>query len=301
MSRIAALDIGSNSVLLCVAEPLPQGDFRVIYDTSHTSRLGEGLDQSGRLTPQAMRRTVEILDGCRRKAEILNVSVARAAATAAVREAENRDEFLSMAEGALGFPVEVVEGRREAELTFSGVSGPAYDDPLLILDLGGASTELVLADGGKLERVESMPIGAARLKEAIPSEDLLSCFVRMIQVIPSDLGPRTAHGRRVTVVGGTITTFAAIRRKLTRYDAELVEGQEFTRQELANLVERLQGLSVAELIDLPGLPPNRVSIITSGGVLLVQILEELGVEHFSVSSRGLRHGLLREIAQAGGK
>lgn len=301
MSRIAALDIGSNSVLMTVAEPLPQGDFRVIYDTAHTSRLGEGLGKTGHLSPLAMQRTVELLDGCRRKAEILNVSIARAAATAAVREAENQDDFLTMAEGVLGFPVEVLSGEREAELTFAGVSGPAYDDPLLILDLGGASTELVLANEGRVERVESMPVGAARLKEAIPSEDVLSYFVRLIQVIPTDLGPHTSHGRRVTVVGGTVTTFAAIRRKLTRYDAELVEGQEFTRQELARMVEKLRALPVSELMKLPGLAPHRASIITSGGLLLVQILEELGVEHFTVSSRGLRHGILREIAKAGGK
>lgn len=301
MSRIAALDIGSNSVLLSVGEPLPQGDYRVIFDTAHTSRLGEGLGKSGRLGARAMRRTMEILEGCRRKAEILNVGVARAAATAAVREAENRDDFLTMAEEVLGFPVEVLSGRREAELTFAGVSGPAFDDPMLIVDLGGASTELVLADEGRVERVESLPVGAARLKEAVPRGDLLSVFVRLIQVIPTDLGPRTAYGRRVTVVGGTVTTYAAIRRKLRRYDAELIEGQEFTRLELAGMVEELQGLSPTELLDIPGLPPNRISIITSGGILLVQILEELGVEHFTVSSRGLRHGILREIARAGAR
>jgi exopolyphosphatase/guanosine-5'-triphosphate,3'-diphosphate pyrophosphatase len=301
MTRIAALDIGSNSVLMSVGEPLPQGDYRVIFESVDTSRLGEGLDRTGLLSPQAIQRTVEVLDGCRRKAEILGVGVARAAATAAVREAENRDEFLTSAEGALGFPVEVLSGEREAELTFAGVAGPAYDDPLLILDLGGASTELVLADHGRLERVESLPVGAARLKEAIPSEDMLRYFVRMIQVIPSDLGPQTAHGRRVTVVGGTVTTYAAIRRRLTRYDAELVEGQEFTRMEISAMVEKLQDMSIEERIDLPGLSPSRAGIITSGGVLLVQILEELGVEHFTVSSRGLRHGILREIARSGGK
>ncbi len=301
MTRIAALDIGSNSVLMCVGNPLPQGDFKVIYDSAQTSRLGEGLDQTGRLSPQAIQRTVEVLDGCRRKAEILGVSIARAAATAAVREAKNRDEFLASAEAALGFPVEVLSGRREAELTFEGVSGSAYLDPLLIIDLGGASTELVLADGGRLDRVESLPVGAARMKEAIPSEDMLRTFVRMIEVVPSDLGTRTAHGRRVILVGGTITTYAAIRRKLTRYDAELVEGQEFTRMELSSMVEEVRGLTMEERIDLPGLPLSRCGIITSGGLLLVEILEELGVEHFTVSSRGLRHGILREIARSGGK
>jgi exopolyphosphatase / guanosine-5'-triphosphate,3'-diphosphate pyrophosphatase len=299
MTRIAALDVGSNSVLMCVGEPLSRNDFRVVYEAARTTRLGEGLDQGGRLRLPAILRTVEVLDECRRKAEILGVSVVRAVATAAVREAENAEEFLKSAETTLGFPVEVISGRREAELTFAGVAGPAHLDPILILDLGGASTELILADEGRVTRIESLPVGAGRLKEAVPSEDLLQFFVKLIQVIPGDLGPATSRGRRAIVVGGTATTFAAIRRGLTRYDPELVEGQEFTRGEFSGMVDRLRALSLEERMEVPGLPGSRAPIITSGGLLLTQILEELGVEEFTVSSRGLRHGILLQLAGAG--
>ena len=100
MTRIAALDIGSNSVLMCVGEPLKGGDFRVVYDSTSTTRLGEGMERTGRLSPSAIRRTVRTLEQCRRKAEILGVAIARAVATAAVREADNPAEFLVQADRA---------------------------------------------------------------------------------------------------------------------------------------------------------------------------------------------------------
>ena len=168
MTRIAALDIGSNSVLMCVGEPLEQGDFRVVYESARTTRLGEGMERTGRLSRSAIRRTVRTLEECRRKAEILGVAIARAVATSAVREAENAESFLGPAEEALGFSVEVVSGEREGQLTFLGVAGRGVDVPSLILDVGGASTELVLVTEGKVERVESMPVGAVRLKEDRP-------------------------------------------------------------------------------------------------------------------------------------
>lgn len=297
MSRIAAVDVGSNSVLTCVGEPLPGGDFRILYDTVRTTRLGEGLDRTGRLSPLGIRRTLAALIESRRKIEILGVAIARAVATAAVREAENPDDFLGPAAEALGLPVEVVTGEREGELTWRGVAGPAKTDPMLVVDVGGASSELILARDGKVERTISLPIGAARLKEAVPKEDVLQFFVRIIQVIPSDLHPEDVEDRRVVAVGGTATALAAVRLGLRRFEPELVEGTAFTLDELEGLVERLRGMSEKERTDLPGMPPNRAPIIASGGMVLARILADLGVRELSVSTRGLRHGILCELAR----
>jgi exopolyphosphatase/guanosine-5'-triphosphate,3'-diphosphate pyrophosphatase len=299
MSRIAALDVGSNSLLMCVGEPLRGGDFRVIYDSVRTTRLGEGAERSGRLSKPAIRRTVRALSECRRKAEILGVAIARAAATSAVREAANPEDFLPAAEEALGFPVEVISGEREGYLTYLGVAGPGASEPCVILDVGGASTEIVLVAGGGVQRVESLPVGAARLKEAIPSEDVLRFFVRVIEVVPTDLGPKDVAGRRVIVVGGTATTLAAMRLELKCYDPEAVEGTAFTRSELSAMVDRIRETPVGERTRLAGLPASRAEIIASGGLILLQVLEELGVEEFGVSARGLRHGLLVELAREG--
>lgn len=300
MTRIASVDIGSNSVLMCVGEPLPRGDFRVVYESVRTTRLGEGLVRTMRLSPAAIRRTTEALRDCRRKAQILGVSIARAVATAAVREADNQEDFLGPAESALGFPVEVITGEREAELTFLGVAGASERDPCVIVDVGGASTELVLARDGKLERVETLPIGAVRMKESVPSEDVLRFFVKVIEVIPTDLSPADTAGRRAIAVGGTATTLAAVRLGLKRYDADRVEGFAFTLAELESLVDRIRTLPVERrAAALRGLPPSRADIITSGGLLLVQVLEDLGLTEVTISSRGLRHGLLAELARGG--
>jgi len=300
MTRIASVDVGSNSVLMCVGEPLSSGDFRVVYDSARTTRLGAGMGPHRLLTRMAIRRTVEALRECRRKAQILGVAMAKAVATAAVREAANQDAFLAPAQEALGIPVEVVSGEREAQLTYLGVGGTGATDPVLIVDVGGSSTELVLAEEGKVSRVESLPIGAVRLQEAIPSEDILRFFVRVIEVIPPDLGPGAVGGRRAIIVGGTATTLAAMRLALKRYDADLVEGLTFDRIELQAMVERVRETPLQERYRIPGLPPNRVEIIASGGLVLVQILEELGVERCSISTRGVRHGLLAELARGKG-
>jgi exopolyphosphatase/guanosine-5'-triphosphate,3'-diphosphate pyrophosphatase len=300
MSRIAAIDVGSNSVLMCVGEVIAADDYRIIYDSApRTTRLGEGLDKRGRLSPLAIKRTVDALRDCRRKAQILGVGVAEAVATAAVREAGNPEDFLGPAEEALGIPVRPIPGEEEARLTFLGVSGPGTPDATLIVDVGGASTEIVVAREGRIVRSESLPIGAARLKEAIPSEDVLRFFVRVIEVIPTDLGPTDVADCRTILVGGTATTLAAIHLALTRYDPELVEGLVFSRSELGEIVARIREIPVKEREQIPGLPANRADIITSGGLVVMQILEDFGVAECAISARGLRHGLLREITEGG--
>ena len=187
----------------------------------------------------------------------------------------------------------------EARLTFLGVAGPGAAEPLVIVDVGGASTEIVVAREGRIVRSESLPVGAARLKEAIPSEDVLRFFVRVIEVIPSDLHPEDVADCRAILVGGTATTLAAIDLEMTRYDPDRVEGQGFTREGIRAMVASLQAMSPSERKAVPGLPASRAEIIASGGMVIAQVLEDLGIEHCTVSARGLRHGLLREIVAGG--
>ena len=296
MTLIGAVDVGSNSVLTCIAEAVPSGDFRVAYESFRTTRLGEGMQSTGRLTRAGIRRTLEALKESRRKFELFGVAIARAVATAAAREAVNPEEFLVPAEEALGLPVDVISGDREAELTFLGAAGATPGDPVVVLDVGGRSTELILARDGHIERTDSLPVGAVRLRDSVPSEDTLRSFAEVVQVIPTDLDPADTRGRRAIAVGGTATTLAAMRLGLNRYDADRVEGLDLTRDEILMLVERVHETPAAERAGIPGLAEDRTEIIVSGGLILAQILEHLGIESMSVSSRGLRHGLLRELA-----
>lgn len=296
MTRIAAVDIGSNSVLACIAEHLKGGDYRVVYESFRTTRLGSGMQRTGRLTRAGIRRTVLALTECRRKFELFGVDEARAVATAATREAINPEEFLLPAAEALGIEIEVISGKREAELTFLGTTDHTLLGPVVILDVGGASTELIFAGGGRIERVESLPVGAVRLRETVPFEDALCFFVKVIQVIPNDLDPADTRLRRAIAVGGTATTLAAMRLGLKRYDSERVEGVELSRDEILGLVDMVGATPLEGRVEIPGLPPDRAEIITSGGLIIAQILEDLGIESMRVSSQGLRHGLLRELS-----
>jgi exopolyphosphatase/guanosine-5'-triphosphate,3'-diphosphate pyrophosphatase len=297
MTRLAAVDVGSNSVLMAVAEAFPGGDYRILYESFRSTRLGEALDRTGHLSPTAIERTLGALRECRRKAEIFGAKRIRAVATAAVREAGNPDDFLRPATEALGVEVEAISGRREAELTFLGSAGDVTEEPVIVLDVGGRSTEIILARQGEVESIHSLPVGAVRVREAVPSEDGGLVAAEVSRALPEELrGGRTAS-RKAVVVGGTATTLAAMHLELRRYHGDRVEGLALHRDLILHLVERVRRTEPGERANIPGLPASRVDIIVSGGLVLARLLEELGTEEAAVSSRGLRHGLLWELAR----
>jgi exopolyphosphatase/guanosine-5'-triphosphate,3'-diphosphate pyrophosphatase len=259
------------------------------------ARLGEGVRVSGRLRPEAIARALGALSEARTLADRHGARIA-AVATRACREARNVHEFLEPARQVLGVPVEVVSGEREAELTFRGAASDLeLREPALWADVGGGSTELITADGPRLLRAVSTPLGAVALTEArlhgdpyAPSElEAVRAEVRR-QLAALDL-PRVPV---VIGIGGTATTLAAVERKLSAYDGAQVHGLRLPRPALAARIAALAAMTLARRSQVEGLAPERAPVIVAGALVLDELLAATGAGTLVVSDRGVRHGVL---------
>jgi len=299
--RLAAIDIGTNTIKLLVAV-VEGGALTALHEDSQTTRLGEGVAATKRLTLEAIERTAAGVAAFIGKAREMGATKILAVATSGAREAENNGQFLARVREVAGLDVEIIGGEREAELVFAGVSTDAglRSQRLLVMDVGGGSTEIITGQNGCIERRVSVPAGAVRLTER---------FLHSDPVSPADLNAMLQHGRellqlelaqcsldgRVMVgTGGTVTTTAAIDQSLARFSIEKVNRYSLTRQRLTEMLERLRSLPLAERRNVSGLPPKRADIIVAGLVMYVVAMELASIDRLTVSTRGLRFGLLAE-------
>ncbi|MBN1774672.1 MAG: Ppx/GppA family phosphatase [Deltaproteobacteria bacterium] len=289
-----ALDIGTHTVLAAVARA-DAGRLRLVDHRQWFARLGEGVRSSGVLRPEAIARGLNALVEARALADRHGARIA-AVATRACREARNADEFLRPARAALGVEVEVVSGEREAELTFRGAASDlGLQGHAVWADVGGGSTELIVADGPRPERAVSTPLGAVALTEAWLHGDPYTAGelaavrgeVRR-QLAPLGL-PRVPT---VVGIGGTATTLVAVERGLSAYDGALVHGFRLARPALAARIEVLAGLTLERRSRVTGLAPERAPVIVAGALVLDELLATAGAGTLMVSDRGVRHGVL---------
>ncbi len=280
--RRAVIDIGTNTVKLLVAE-VDNGIVTPVFAAAATTRLGEGVSRTHRLSSPAIRRTIEVIGKYVEEARRQGATTVVALATSAARSAANVEEFLE----ACPLPVKVISGEEEAELIFRGVSSdPVWaGERLLVMDVGGGSAEWILGQNGKVERLQSLPLGVVRLLERFGDDDFagLSAFLRL--ELKRALEPFRAGSWRMIGTGGTIVTLAAIARLP-------VDHARLTQEEIRSLVTHLNALPLAERKRVPGLPPERADIIVQGGALFLFAMEALGAEELTVSVRALRHGAL---------
>ncbi|MSP60590.1 MAG: Ppx/GppA family phosphatase [Myxococcales bacterium] len=297
--RIATVDVGTNTALLLIVER--QGrELCEIGNEAEIVRLGQGVDRTRRLDPQAIERTLAVL---RRYGELIRAArVDRAAAvgTQALREVENGAEFLARAEEALGFPVEVIAGQREARLSWRAVASSFPLPPSgrrTVLDIGGGSTEL-LVGGDEVERLASVPIGAVRLTERLLHHDPPSDEERrlLVDTIDRALDAAPAPEGELVGVAGTITTLCAISLGLLAYDGARIQGARLRRGDVEREVERLGALSLEDRKRIPGLDPKRADVIYAGGMILARIFARADADEVLVSDRGIRWGLAHELA-----
>jgi exopolyphosphatase / guanosine-5'-triphosphate,3'-diphosphate pyrophosphatase len=300
----AAVDIGTNSLLLTVARPAPGGRLVVLEDRSVITRLGEGLGERGALGEAAMERTLAVLEEFGGAILALGAT-ARAAGTSALRRADNAGGFLARARDALGVEVEVLSGVAEASLgargALSELPGVTRAQAPIVLDPGGGSTEVICttAEGGIASAV-SLEVGAVRLTEAFVRSDPpalaeLDALAARARAIVAPLAP--AAGRPVVAVGGTATTLAALHLGLDRYDGARVHGTRVGRADIAALRARLAALPLAAREAIPCLPRGRADIAVAGAALLEALLDRLGAAELTVSDRGLRFGLIAELLE----
>ncbi len=274
--RRAIIDIGTNTVKLLVAE-VQAGTVTVLANRDKTTRLGEGVNHTRHLSPAAIDRTLDAVNRYLTEARELGATQIHAIATSAVRDADNRTEFLN----ACPLPVEVITGDREAELIYRGVtSDPAFaGQELVVMDVGGGSAEFIQA--GK--RV-SLPLGAVRLTEMFRDEFPALC-AHIRQALQPVLSAYRQPHQKIVGTGGTIVTLARVIQRKADH-AVLPEA------DLRAAVLKLNALPLTERRQVPNLPPDRADIIVAGGMVYILALEALGAHEINVSTRNLRYGAL---------
>ena len=301
MTRVAAVDLGTNSTRLLVAD-VEDGRLREVVRRLAITRLGEGVDERGRLLPVPVARVRNVLAGFRRELEELGAERTLAVATSAVRDAENGEAFLGEVEWSYGLATRLLDGREEAELTFRGVtSGRSVEPGTLVLDVGGGSTELVLGGPEGVERSWSLQVGSVRLTERHLASDpptaaeLEACTRDARAALPA-LEPRRAIG-----VAGTVTTLAALDLGLTAWDPERTHGHVVTREAVERQLAQLAALPLAGRRAVPGLEPERAPVIVAGIVIVLEALRVYGLPALEASERDLLDGAALAAAELPGR
>jgi exopolyphosphatase/guanosine-5'-triphosphate,3'-diphosphate pyrophosphatase len=303
--RVAVVDIGTNSTRLLVAD-VADGRITEVERLTTITRLGEGVDRSGRLLDTAMERVLSVSAEYRQKIDSLPVDVTVAVLTSAVRDAANGPEFERVLRERLGFEAETISGEREARLTYLGAtSGRRHSGPVLVLDIGGGSTEFVVGTGDVIDFYVSTQIGSVRhternLRSDPPTEaelDRCSKEVRgeIDRAIPAEVRGRASQG---IAVAGTPTSFAAIDQRLEPYDSERVEGYRLGRAACERILSRLAALPLEERRRVRGLHPDRAPTIVAGGIILLESMHAFTLDPVEASEHDLLAGVALEAAQA---
>jgi exopolyphosphatase/guanosine-5'-triphosphate,3'-diphosphate pyrophosphatase len=295
VTRVAAVDIGTNSTRLLVAD-VQDGSVRELDRRLEITRLGEGVDERRILLPQAIARVRNVLAEYRRAAEEAGAERALAFATSAVRDAENGEAFLGEIEWSYAFKTRLLGGDEEALLTFRGVSAGRDVAPgTVVIDVGGGSTELILGGPDGVAFHTSLDLGCVRLTERFGADfGAAAAHVRDVLAgsVPHDVRPRAAIG-----VAGTITTIATLDLGLEEEDPEIVHGHGLSAETVAAWTERLEGMSVEEIRVLRGMHPDRAPVIAAGAVVVRETLAYFGLEMLEVSEHDIMHGAALAAAE----
>ncbi|MFO0591756.1 MAG: Ppx/GppA phosphatase family protein [Polyangiaceae bacterium] len=307
MQRIAAIDIGTNSVLLLVAE-VHAGAPRPLVERATITRLGQGVDRTRTLAPEAIDRTLACLRDYAGEIAEHAPSEVHVVGTSAMRDAAGGAEFRERAREILGVSPRVASGDEEAELTFLGsLSGLDVRGEVLVFDVGGGSTEIIVgdvsSDGSSASPRDkiSLDIGSVRLTERHvrhdpPTEEELA---RVREDVRSELArvPFRPSGA-VVGVAGTVTTIAAFAKDIVPYDGARVHGAELTLADLERCTAELARISLDERRRLSAIDPKRADVIVAGAVLTAEVLRFCGADRMRVSDRGVRWGLVARAVAA---
>ncbi|MGH3136413.1 MAG: hypothetical protein ACRDPV_07970 [Gaiellaceae bacterium] len=290
MTRVAAVDLGTNSTRLLIADVEEERLSEVVRRLTIT-RLGEGVDGRRRLLPLPITRVRNCLSDYRRAIESHGVTKTLAIATSAVRDAENGEAFLGEIEWSYGFTTQMLDGVAEAAMMARGVSAgrTALQDTLL-LDIGGGSTELVVCSSGEVVSSTSIDVGCVRLTERFlgsdpPTSPELAAAATYVRALLPTLVAPTAIG-----VAGTVTTLATLDLGLVAYDAEQTHGHRISREAVDEQLTQLASMSLDERLLVPGLEPGRAAVIVAGLVILREAMDAYALDEIEVSERDILHG-----------
>ena len=293
---VAAVDCGTNSTRLLIGDGR-----RSVERLMRITRMGEGVDATGRLAPQAIDRVVGVLREFRSSMDRHGVTRCRVTATSAARDAANRDEFFDVAEAVLGHRPELLSGIEEGRLSFAGATADLdpVDGPFLVLDIGGGSTEFVVGTT-EVEGTLSCDIGCVRLTEQwiehdppLP-EELVACLSiaeghvdDVLRVVPSVAGARTLVG-----LAGTVSCVAAVEIGLATYDRDRIHHFRLSREAVEDVFRTLATETRAERLENPGMEEDRADVIVGGVAILVKVMRQMGFDECLVSESDILDGLV---------
>lgn len=308
MARYGAVDVGSNSIRMQVAEVRAGGIPTILAEDREVTRLGEGVFRTGSFTPDAMEASCATLLRMGETLGKLDVAGVRAVATAAARDASNQRVFLDLAATALGHPIEVISGQEEARLIHVGVQSrwPHPAEKILIIDIGGGSAELIFSEAGQIREAFSRKLGAVRMTEMFlksdppdPAEiDNLDDFIE------EKLGPIAAQmagfaPERVIATAATAAASVSMAHQLPKEKRDLADQLGVTTAQLREMSDRLGGLGLEQRRQLPGVGPRRAEVIVAGCRVLTRIAELLSLPGLCYSAAGVRDGVIADLAARG--
>ncbi|KDN83198.1 Ppx/GppA phosphatase family protein [Kitasatospora cheerisanensis] len=308
-TRVAAIDCGTNSIRLLIADLDPEtGEITDLDRRMLIVRLGQGVDRTGRLHPEALARTFA---ACREYAEVIAAHGVgpdriRMVATSASRDAENAAEFTAGVKEILGITPSVVSGDEEARLSFTGATrellGGPHRPPYLVFDLGGGSTEFVLGEQD-VRAAHSMDIGCVRMTErhfagGQPTEEQIAAARADIRAALDTVAQSVPLAEGATLVGlaGTVTTVAGIALELPGYDSERIHHAVLSVEQVRETAQWLLHSSHAERAAVPVMHPGRVDVIAAGALVLLEIMERTGAAELLVSEHDILDGIAWSIA-----
>ena len=299
--NVGAIDIGTNSIRVLAAEPDDKGGFHELERLMRITRLGQGVNESGRLAPDAIERTLTCLRDYREVLDVHHVGPVRIAATSAARDAANREEFFAAVEATIGARPELLSGDEEGRLSFLGATRDvdARLGPFLVVDIGGGSTELIVGTT-EVEGVRSLDIGCVRLTESQllhdppQPEELANALAIVDAHLDEVLREMPAVADAATFIGlaGTITTVAAVELGLAEHDRRRTHHFRLTHPAAEDVFRTLATESRAERVGNPGLEEARADVIVGGCVVLVSIFRKFGFDECLVSESDILDGLV---------
>lgn len=306
--RAAAIDMGTNSTRLLVGEIAgPDAELLTLDRRMTITRLGQGVDASRRLAPEAIERTCAALREYRNAIDAVGgVDAIRATATSAARDASNREEFFAAVTDALGVAPELLSGQDEARLSFLGATtglAAVAPAPYLVVDIGGGSTEFVVGTDAP-EGLISVDVGCVRLTEAWlhgdpPSAEELSQAVHVVREHLADVVrevPEVRTAKTLVGLAGTVATFAMVEQGLATYDRDRVHHFRLTKDAAEDVFRTLATEAIEDRRHNPGLEPGRVDVIVGGAVILVTVMRSLGFDELLTSETDILDGIVRDLA-----
>lgn len=310
MQRRAVIDIGTNSVKLLVAD-VSENDITPIEESAEQTRLGRGFYETSTLQHNEIADTAKAVAKFAQKAGELGAKTIRVFATSAARDAKNPGDLLATVQAASGLHVQIISGEQEAEWAFRGVTTDPElaQQPLLLIDVGGGSTEFILGQGEHKHFRQSFPLGILRLMESIPHsdppkpEELDACRAWLRQFLAIHIAPQLelalarerSQGRLLLVgTGGTASVLAGIETGLSKFDRRQIEDTRLSAERVHHRVEHLWSLSLADRRNVAGLPRKRADVMLTGAAIYEAIMEQFNFTELRVTTRGLRFAAVME-------